>query len=76
MAYTSASTALNQKLFAVKVNAKEPTRALPKTANFLEGERISSCPAIFLTSKLIDQNINRMVKALEKTDTIFTISAT
>ena len=74
MAYTSASTALNQKL-SENVKANEPTNPLPKTAICFPkvNSGVSLLSSIFfnaiLRAKLvIDQNINKMVNALEYTD--------
>ena len=75
IAYTSASTALNQKL-SVKVNAREPTRALPKIPILPEEVICSTGPATFKSNRTIDQNMNKMVKALDMPDIKFTIKAT
>src|SRR5690606_27075710 len=74
MAYTSASTALNQKL-SVKAKAKAPTAALPKIAKALVFS-ISCFLEIRLVINIVsDQNINNMVNALENTDIRLMVSA-
>src|SRR5690554_3924894 len=74
MAYTSASTALNQKL-SVNANAKAPTAALPIIA--IEWVfSISWCLETKLLIKMVsDQNIKRMANALAKTDIRLMVSA-
>ena len=49
MAYTSPSTALNQKL-SEKVYAKEPTMLLPKIAMYFPSEILPLFNAIFLSN--------------------------
>src|SRR5690554_810450 len=74
MAYTSASTALNQKE-SVNEKASEPTAALPRMAMAFV-VLISSCFETMLEIKMVkDQNINRIVKALAKTDIRLIVSA-
>ena len=75
MAYTSVSTALNQKL-SEKVKAKEPTKPLPKIASALLLESLDFFDANFLVRLVIVQNIKRTAKALETIETAFTIKAT
>ncbi len=72
--YTSASTALNQKL-SEKVKAKAPTKEAPKTAIELLLFISVKEETIFLSKIELDQNRNKMVNALEKTDIMFTIKA-
>ena len=70
IAYTSASTALYQKL-SVKVNVNEPRKDAPKilTESFLSS--IFFVLNISFPIKLIDQKRNIIVRELEKTDIIF-----
>ena len=75
IAYTSASTALDQKL-SEKVKAKDPTKELPSTTIALLLSISVYCETIFFSNRVEDQNINKIVKALENTDNIFTIKAT
>ena len=63
MAYTSVSTALNQNE-SVKAKAKLPTKPLPKMAIPLLFEISLSFTTSFLSSNVMDQNINNMAKAL------------
>ena len=67
MAYTSASTALNQKL-SVKANERDPMNALPKIATWLFASNSFCLETMFESRMVSDQNIKRMVKALAKTD--------
>jgi hypothetical protein len=63
MAYTSVSTALNQNE-SVNVKAKLPTKALPSTATCFDVVNSPFNVIIFLRSKEMLQNINKIVKAL------------
>lgn len=74
IAYTSASTALAQKL-SEKVKASEPTIELPKTTMALFLSNSVYDDIIFLNNIEDDQNINNMVKALENTEVMLTIKA-
>ena len=76
IAYTSASTALNQKL-SVNAKAVEPINEAARTAFWSEDVnsillRLSN----LRNSKDSDQHINRMVKADARQDIKFTQSAT
>ena len=70
IAYTSVSTALNQNE-SVNVNAKLPTKALPSMACPCALESVSIEPIMFLSNNVIDQNINKIVNALETALIIF-----
>ena len=74
MAYTSASTALNQKL-SEKQKASAPITALPKNAKASLVVSIALKAGNFLSRRVKVQNKNRIVKALEKTDIKFTSKA-
>ncbi len=74
-AYTSASTAENQKL-SVKVKAKAPMAELPMIFHPKSVLIFSFCSLICLSKRDRDQNKNKMVKALAKTDIRFMVSAT
>ena len=63
MAYTSVSTALNQKE-SVKAKDKLPTKAAPSIPISLFVLNSLAWPIIFCNNKTIDQNINKMVNAL------------
>ena len=67
MAYTSASTALNQKL-SEKQKAIAPTAALPKKPIFCDRDSKPEKEGIFRSIRVSVQKRNKMVKALEKTD--------
>ena len=73
IAYTSVSVALNQKL-SVVANPSAPTNPLPNRAMyFLEVHWVfgfSKSP-----KRVMVQNINRIVKALENAETALTIRA-
>src|SRR5690606_8279935 len=73
IAYTSVSTALNQKVSEkVKVNA--PIKQLPKTAITVWFEIVSVLKrTTFIKILVEDQNINNTAKALDTADTMFTI---
>ena len=75
IAYTSASTALNQKL-SVNVNVKQPKIELPNIliASFTV-MKLFSDPTCCFTRWEIDQNKNSSVNALDVTDIMFTVSA-
>ena len=75
IAYTSASTALDQKL-SEKANAREPTNEPPNMTIALFLSISVYWEMIFRSSMVEDQNINKMVNALENTDNMFTIKAT
>ena len=74
IAYTSASTALYQKL-SVKVNVNEPRKDAPKILTELFISSVLFAHNISLPIKLIDQKRNIIVSELEKTDIIFTAYA-
>src|SRR5690606_15472375 len=74
IAYTSASTALNQKL-SVKVKASAPTAELPITIKALLLLNSENFSTKALSIMVNDQNIKSMVNALEATDTMLTIRA-
>ena len=74
MAYTSPSTALNQKL-SEKVYAKEPTILLPKIAMYFPSERSPLLNASFSPKLVRVQNINKIVNALANADMKLTILA-
>ena len=67
IAYTSASTALYQKL-SVKVNDKLAMTALPKIITALLVESSFSPTISFFNNMVNDQNIKSMVNALENTE--------
>src|SRR5690606_37609756 len=73
MAYTSVSTALNQKV-SENVNVNAPIKQLPNTAITVLLV-IFSAPILTTFSKILvaDQNINNTAKALESAETILTI---
>ena len=70
IAYTSASTALNQKL-SVNVKVSEPKVELPNILIASKIERFFSTVTKSLVKWEIDQNRNRIVNALDVTDIIF-----
>ena len=74
-AYTSVSTALNQKL-SEKVKAKDPIRPLPNMAIALLFVMGSLPSNNFCAILVMVQNMNRIVKALETPETKLTIMAT
>src|SRR5690606_29604743 len=75
MAYTSVSTALNQKV-SEKVNVNAPIKQLPNTAITVLFVMFSA-PILTTFSKILvaDQNINNTANALDKAETILTIAA-
>ena len=75
MAYTSASTALNQKL-SEKQKASAPTAALPKKLKRCGRVSRLEKAGSFRNKSVSVQNKNNTVKALENTDMAFTIKAT
>ncbi len=75
IAYTSASTALNQKL-SENVKASDPINALPKIPILAGLLRSFTGPVTLSNNKTIDQNMNRIVNALESPDMKLTINAT
>ena len=72
--YTSASTALNQKL-SVNVKDKAAIKDAPRVSFAVSLFHSEVAITIFRTILDADQNINNIVKALENTETIFTIKA-
>ena len=66
--------ALNQKL-SVNVKAKEATKALPRIIIELLFPSSFEVEIIFFSKMVKDQNINKTVNALEKTDIMLTIKA-
>ena len=67
MAYTSVSTALNQKL-SENVRARQPTSPLPRMAMAWALFRASSPPTSFRPRLVMVQNMKRMAKAEETPD--------
>ena len=74
-AYTSASTAENQKL-SVKVKASAPTAELPIMVQPLVVSMFSWSSRSSLNKRVKDQNKKSMVKALAKTDIKLMVKAT
>src|SRR5690554_6040291 len=76
IAYTSVSTALNQKV-SEKVKVSAPIKLLPKTAIAVVFVMLSVFNRTIFIRILVDaQNINKIAKALETAETILTIYAT
>ena len=75
MAYTSPSTAENQKE-SEKVYVNAPTNPLPKMAYILFFSFSSLLANIFLPKAVMVQKRNKMVKELQSADIIFTATAT
>ena len=74
MAYTSVSTALNQKL-SEKVKASAPTNPLPKMAMALLLVISAFLPTNLPARLVMVQKVNKTAKALETMDTALTMSA-
>ena len=74
MAYTSASTALNQKL-SEKVKHKDPKKEEPRIIIALELEIELFFKTIFFQIIVVVKNKKNIVNALAKTDIILTINA-
>lgn len=75
-AYTSVSTALNQKV-SEKVKVSAPIKQLPRTA--IAVLLVIVCVPSFTTFIRIfvdDQNMNKIAKALVRAESIFTMAAT
>ena len=70
MAYTSASTALNQKL-SVTAKPKEPITPLPNIIRYVLGVTLDLEVISLVSSNVMDQNINNIVNALAIPEVIF-----
>src|SRR5690606_32830417 len=75
MAYTSVSTALNQKL-SEKTRVREPTKPEANTARALELDSGLFSGRSFRERLVMAQKVNNTAKALETMETALTMSAT